>query len=1802
MADGGVINLDKLKQVVDVETILDKRKLDAVLKTLETSLGGANISKYFKGTDTLLNDLQDACQKFNRSMSDVDAQNLVNINNILKALKVDVDSIIPGFSEISNVIAKAEQQSKGLKGVIRVQDFKNAFVALDQFKQYGIDIGEIFSKLGAQGDFSELTNQLEQALRKNERLKERIASLRDQLDEANQASGIDDLRNKLNHLTVDAEDVFNAFLKLHNIGQMDEFGDYDSSKFSEYFEAIRNGSMSAQEAITKFKAEYGYLIEDNFKNSNNAFGLEQLHNFENVLEKVLTTVEKLREKMDTLPEDMKNVQSSKQTDQVLFDEDQLKSVLDLFGDIKDSLFSLRSVISDVGDGQEFSPLLQTIKEITSAVESLKKSVSKIGLNINIDAGEPDQKLLSNIEAKKQNLLNAYQSQFAAMKNFKIPGSIIAQGNIQNRDRVAALNKQILNFDGGASADNIDQRIAAYTKVIELMREASKLSYGRDVYADMDSSFKNALSSAKGQLTKAQNELANSNTLGSGVENLFGSKDLDQVVAQLSRIADKFEEIANAANDFKTKFADGINVTTSIEEIQKLTQRVQELEAELSKIKAINPPTVQEPKKDAFHENTTATDSVEKTTQAIKEENLALDETTNKAKQVISEFAKGRDVVNQNWYREKDTVIGKDSKGNNITRKVDEFSFVERLRDGQLQTVLATYNKETGEWAEQVINVKTAFEQVEKAIIDADNKIANLQNTRDKTLAAHPGYDTTGDDNQISIEQKKREELQKTLAFYGQEKEYVFEIEAANKRIAENQERLHNKSLSQSNLRQTVSTEQLDKAWGDAIAENNKRDTAAAAKSAKEISDAFDEATKFNQQFDNSLAKTISQLKELSVPKGFESSFDELQDKVSALGHLLATGKLSPSEYDSQITSSIKDYNSSINSKAVETWKELNSAIKQYGDIMQRFAQGKLLHDDIEDADKLLTRIHELQESDILPADKLNDSKRMLDAIDRSFGNIAETVDKATRQKGKDYVENAKKRLTTAMAKYNYGDTSEANDYIKFLNINPFHNYQNLDGDMKTYNAEIERIVANLKASHESFASLEKDEDKAWAAADKVNDAINTTNALLKALEANIPEGFTGNFKNAKDEIEKLNKDLTSGKKTVAEYNSGVKSAFKGYTDPIDEAGKNVWKELSSDLQRYSQLQQRIANGKAYSTDAADAQTLLDRIHELQRSDVLPSDKLKESNEKLRQINQTVEDITKSIKMNTLDNVQDTIDKYRTFADNKNNKPADQDQSAKYKQALADLNKAIQALEDYKVTLSGVDKITEENESKIKELTGSIEKYANTVKSMSAAEKGSNEQSRMKEADKITKYLQQNTRLSKEAKKQLESYVNLLRSSDADVDVGKIHTEWLKVTDAERAAGREGKSFFDVVKEKAWYGAASAIGTYFGLNDFIRYGQQGIQTVRKLDTALTEMRKVSDESTQSLINYQKSTFDIADAVGTTAKQIQNSTADYMRLGESLDQAAESARTANILFNVSEFTNIEDATKSLVAMGQAYKDLDKRTIVDKLNEVGNNYAISTDELASALQRSAATLSLMGNTIDEAAALVTTANATIQDADSVSAGLRTISLRLVGTSEAEEELSAMNEEIDAFVKATNSKKQQIIKDYTAVASNQYKGFDILDDNGNYKNTYEILLGIAKVYKEIQEQDKKLGTNHATALIEELAGKNRSNIASAILQDPSQLEAVKKSSEEALGSAEKELDKYLDSIDGRLQRLTNKTQEFWATAIDSDAIKGGITVLTNLVDLATALVDKLGLVKTAALGISAALSLNNVGELKLY
>lgn len=339
--------------------------------------------------------------------------------------------------------------------------------------------------------------------------------------------------------------------------------------------------------------------------------------------------------------------------------------------------------------------------------------------------------------------------------------------------------------------------------------------------------------------------------------------------------------------------------------------------------------------------------------------------------------------------------------------------------------------------------------------------------------------------------------------------------------------------------------------------------------------------------------------------------------------------------------------------------------------------------------------------------------------------------------------------------------------------------------------------------------------------------------------------------------------------------------------------------------------------------------------------------IKEENNVLDQNTQKVKENTQAKEQNAnvninkydkrLDSYNGKVDKYQATIDRFNDGGWISDVYLKNVQAVKN---AVDEYETLLKKLKGKDAslVTSDDISKLDNYEKKIKDTIATVTNMSAAEKGYNFVSGQKELDKIHKLLAENSKMSSEAKAKIKAYYAEIESGNPSMSLDKIHGEILKIYNAEVEAGRAGRTLWDTLKNSGFHQIAAQMAGMFGVYDVINLGKEGFNVVRELNTALTEMRKVSNETVQSLKNYQATTFDTADAVGTTAKQIQNSTADWMRLGESMDQAAESAKTANVLLNVSEFDNIEDATKSLVAMGQAYKDLDKMTIVDKLNEVG------------------------------------------------------------------------------------------------------------------------------------------------------------------------------------------------------------------------------------------------------------------------
>jgi TP901 family phage tail tape measure protein len=206
---------------------------------------------------------------------------------------------------------------------------------------------------------------------------------------------------------------------------------------------------------------------------------------------------------------------------------------------------------------------------------------------------------------------------------------------------------------------------------------------------------------------------------------------------------------------------------------------------------------------------------------------------------------------------------------------------------------------------------------------------------------------------------------------------------------------------------------------------------------------------------------------------------------------------------------------------------------------------------------------------------------------------------------------------------------------------------------------------------------------------------------------------------------------------------------------------------------------------------------------------------------------------------------------------------------------------------------------------------------------------------------------------------------------------------------------------------------------------------------------------------------------------------------------MQEAATMAENAQLLMNVSEFDDISKATDTLISAMQAFNYSADETlhVVDVFNTIGNNYAISTADLADSLTRSSAALVAAGNSLEQASALTVAGNTILQDPESVGNALKVVSMRIRGVSS---DLEKAGEETDGMITNT-AKLQAKIQGLT--------GVNILQDNGAFKDTYTILYELGKAYENLDDLSR-------ASLLELIAGKTRGSAVAAILQNYELLE----------------------------------------------------------------------------------------------
>lgn len=385
----------------------------------------------------------------------------------------------------------------------------------------------------------------------------------------------------------------------------------------------------------------------------------------------------------------------------------------------------------------------------------------------------------------------------------------------------------------------------------------------------------------------------------------------------------------------------------------------------------------------------------------------------------------------------------------------------------------------------------------------------------------------------------------------------------------------------------------------------------------------------------------------------------------------------------------------------------------------------------------------------------------------------------------------------------------------------------------------------------------------------------------------------------------------------------------------------------------------------------------------------------------------------------------------------------------------------------------------------------------------------------------------------------------------------------------RAAGEAGKTFGQRFQEgfakfASWFSISQLFMTM--MNSIGRM----VEKVTEIDTAMTSLKKVTDESAASYAKYMDDALGRSKDLSARAPDYIEASAGWARMGFDMEEAQRLGELSMIYYNVGDgVESVDAATSSLISTMKAFniEAADAEDILDKLNYVGNNYGITSGGIGEILQRSAASMAAANTDLIKTIALGTAGNEIINNPEKVGNGLKTLAMRLRGSTA---ELEEAGEEVDEYASSTSKMREGIMA---------LTGVDIMKSATEYKDVYDILLEISEKYDELTDISQ-------ASLVEMMFGKMQGNLGSAILRNFSTAKNIfeELTAGMAEGSAAKEYDTFVDSVEGKANKLAATLSETSVVFLDPETLKAGYDFLTNILEVINGIAGALGGLKTVA------------------
>ena len=332
--------------------------------------------------------------------------------------------------------------------------------------------------------------------------------------------------------------------------------------------------------------------------------------------------------------------------------------------------------------------------------------------------------------------------------------------------------------------------------------------------------------------------------------------------------------------------------------------------------------------------------------------------------------------------------------------------------------------------------------------------------------------------------------------------------------------------------------------------------------------------------------------------------------------------------------------------------------------------------------------------------------------------------------------------------------------------------------------------------------------------------------------------------------------------------------------------------------------------------------------------------------------------------------------------------------------------------------------------------------------------------------------------------------------------------------------------------------------------------KSVEYVKELDDSLTQIMLVTDYSRENMNDFAKSANEAAKNLGSTTTAMTNASLVFAQQGFNLDQSSQLAELSTKLANASQQDTATTSDQITAYMNAYGLDKDMNALhgaMDAWAEVANVSAADVSELAQASQKAASTANTVGVSMDQLNGQIAAIESVTREApEQIGNGLKTLYARFSDL-EAGETL----EDGVSLGKVTSQLEKY--------------GVQVLNGEGQMRGVGDIMEDLMGVWSSLDQTQK-------SAVAQTVAGKYQLSRFEALMNRSDLYDEYKGASENADGTLDQMNEEFVDSLEGRMNKLQATFEGIFNSMFETDDIYPFIDALTAALDLVDSFIQSIG------------------------